>query len=287
MSNKVEENNWYDYPQKIKYWEPDIDYVMFIDENGNSNAINNISKKIVNSEPISDDEKYFTITGCIFEKKHYSKMRNNVRKLKEKYWNDGYYFDTKHNETRYVCLHSREIRMHTGAFNDSLIDYSAFMEDLSNTLKKIKCNIISVSIDLEKYVRKIKEKPVYEAAFDLLLERYVYSTNKHKKGIIMLESRGKEDDKELLKHINEIINIKGTKGIKSKELKDKIDGVYFNPKWYGGYSSTYSGLEIADLFSYPIHQYIKYNKKGSAFEVIEPKINCYPDYKNKGIKIYP
>ena len=79
------------------------------------------------------------------------------------------------------------------------------------------------AIDLEKYVRKIKEKPVYEVAFDLLLERYVYSTNKHKKGIIMLESRGKEDDKELLKHINEIINIKGTKGIKSKELKDKID----------------------------------------------------------------
>ena len=287
MSSKVEKTNWYNYPQKIKYWEPDIDYVMFIDENGNSNAINNISKKIVNNEPISDDEKYFTITGCIFEKKHYSKMRNNVRKLKEKYWNDGYYFDTKHNETRYVCLHSREIRMHTGAFNDSLIDYSAFMEDLSNTLKKIKCNIISVSIDLEKYVREIKEKPVYEVAFDLLLERYVYSTNKHKKGIIMLESRGKEDDKELLKHINEIINIKGTKGIKSKELKDKIAGVYFNPKWYGGYSSTYSGLEIADLFSYPIHQYIKYNKKGPAFKVIEPKINCYPDYKNKGIKIYP
>ena len=287
MSSKVEETKWYDYPQKIKYWESDIDYVMFIDENGNSNAINNISKKIANNEPISDDEKYFTITGCIFEKKHYSKMRNNVRKLKEKYWNDGYYFDTKHNETRYVCLHSREIRMHTGAFNDSLIDYLAFMEDLSNTLKKIKCNIISVSIDLEKYVREIKEKPVYEVAFDLLLERYVYSTNKHKKGIIMLESRGKEDDKELLKHINEIINIKGTKGIKSKELKDKIDGVYFNPKWYGGYSSTYSGLEIADLFSYPIHQYIKYNKKGSAFEVIEPKINCYPDYKNKGVKIYP
>ena len=103
----------------------------------------------------------------------------------------------------------------------------------------------------------------------------------------MLESRGKKDDMNLLNHINDIINIKGTTGIKPNELKNKINGVYFNPKWYGGYSSTFAGLEIVDLFSYPIHQYIKYKEKNKAFKAIEKKIDCYPNYKNKGIKVFP
>ena len=44
--------NWYDKPQKIKNWNIDIDYVMFVDENGNGGKINNIFKKINNNIPI-------------------------------------------------------------------------------------------------------------------------------------------------------------------------------------------------------------------------------------------
>ena len=75
--------------------------------------------------------------------------------------------------------------------------------------------------------------------------------------------------------------------ISSKELKSKIDGVYFNPKWNEEYSSTYVGLEITDLFSYPIHKYVKRNTKDKAFLTFEDKIVGYPNYKNKGIKTFP
>ena len=34
--------NWWDYPQKIQCWKSNIDYVMFIDENGNCSKINDI-----------------------------------------------------------------------------------------------------------------------------------------------------------------------------------------------------------------------------------------------------
>lgn len=288
MNTEVKETKeWFDFPQKINSWEQEIDYVMFIDENGNAGKLQDIFNKIINKIEITDDEKYFTITGVIFEKMNYSIMRNNIRKLKEKYWKNGFYYDTKKNKNKYVCLHSREIRNHTGAFNDKLIDYNKFITDLSNILENINCKIISVTIDLEKYILKNKITPIYDKAFDLLLERYVYATKNHKKGIIMFESRGKNEDKSLLQHTNNIINIKGTEHIKAKELKSKIVGVYFNPKWYGDYSSTYSGLEIADLFSYPIHSTIKYKKNHPSFTTIEKKIDCYPNYKNKGIKIYP
>ena len=103
----------------------------------------------------------------------------------------------------------------------------------------------------------------------------------------MLEARGKEEDKELLEHISKVINKTGTKKISSKELQSKIDGVYFNPKWNEEYSSTYVGLEITDLFSYPIHKYVKRNSKDKAFLTFEDKIDGYPNYKNKGIKIFP
>lgn len=214
-------------------------------------------------------------------------MRNNIRKLKSKYWQNGFYFDSKHKENRYVCLHSRDIRRHDGPFNDKLINYQEFINDLSKILSEIQCKVISITIDLEEYVKENNLENIYQKAFDLLLERYIYATENKKKGIIMLESRGKEEDKILLKHITDTINKKGQRFITSNELKKKIDGIYFNPKWYVGHSSTFAGLEIADLYSYPIHQYIKYNKENAAFKAIESKLNGYPEYKNKGIKLFP
>lgn len=284
MSKEV---NWWDYPQKIKYWNPDIDYVMFIDENGSSGRLNDIAKKIKNNEEIDNDHKIFTITGCIFKRDNYIEGSNMINELKEKYWNNGMYFDTRLQNESYVCFHSRDIRRHDGAFNDGIINHSNFTKDLTNILSKVNCTIISISIDLEKYILKRKKLPIYEIAFDLLLERYIYATDNNKKGIIILESRGKKDDKELLKHINEIINIKGTKGIKTKELNKKIKGVFFNPKWSDDKKATYVGLEITDLFSYPIYQFVKYKKSNPAFEIIVSKINGYPKYKNKGIKLFP
>ena len=119
-----------------------------------------------------------------------------------------------------------------------------------------------------------------------MLERYIYDTGNKKTGIIMLEARGKEEDNNLLEHISKVINKTGTKRINSKELKNKISGVYFNPKWNEEYSSKYVGLEIADLFSYPIHKYIKRNIKDKTFLVLENKLVGYPNYKNKGIKYF-
>ena len=186
-----------------------------------------------------------------------------------------------------LSWHSREIRRHDGAFNDTLIDHTAFTNDLSKTLDKINCTIISVGIDLIEYLKKGNLDNIYEVAFDLLLERYIYVTKNNKKGVIMLEARGKKEDKQLLKHIYDVIYNKGRRNITTNELKSKIIGVFFNPKWNEEYSSTFMGIEIADIFSYPIHQFIKYKKENPAFKVLESKIAGFPDYINKGIKIFP
>ena len=258
---------------------------MCIDENGSSANLTYVLKQILNEKELSDDDKYFTITGCIFTKEEYIYSKKLIKLLKNKYWNNGEFNDAKTKKA--VCFHSRDIRKHNGCFNENVINYTEFMVDLSDTMKDIKCKIISISINLYEYLKKGYTHNVYNVAFDFLLERYIYDTENNKKGIIMLEARGKAEDKELLKHISKVINHTGTKKISSKELKNKIDGVYFNPKWNEEYSSTYVGLEITDLFSYPIHKYIKRNTKDKAFLIFEDKIVGYPNYKNKGIKLFP
>lgn len=278
---------WYDKPTKILEMRKDIDYIMCIDENGSSSNLTYVLKQISNDKPLSEDDKYFTITGCIFAKNDYFHAKRMIQSLKNKHWKDGMFYDSKSKSNRAVCLHSRDIRKRDCAFNESVINYNEFMVDLSNTMKDIKCKIISISINLYEYLKKGYTHNVYNVAFDFLLERYIYDTDNNKKGIIMLEARGKDEDKELLDHISKVVNLTGTKKISSRELKSKIKGIYFNPKWNEEYSDTYVGLEITDLFSYPIHKYIKRDNKDKAFLLFEDKIVGYPNYKNKGIKLFP
>lgn len=278
----IKKTLWYDYPQKINYWDIDIDYVMFIDENGNDGVINDILKKITNNEEVDVNNRYFTITGCIFKKENYLEAKEQFENLKAKYWENGMYYDNKLKENKCVCFHSREIRRRDKAFNDKLIDNNFFLIDLTKTLNNTNCKIISVTIDLVSYLRNGYFQSVYEKAFDLLLDRFVHIIKNGKKAIMMLEARGKEEDKKLLKHIYEVVFNK-----ENSDIKSKLEGVYFNPKWNKEYDSTYLGLEITDLFSYPIHQYIKYNKENPAFKILKLKIDGYPNFNNKGLKIFP
>ena len=280
-------SKWYDKPTKILSMKKDIDYVMCIDENGSSSNLTYVLKQISNEKEISEDDKYFPITGCIFTKEEYTNSKKMIKSLKNKYWENCMFYDSKLKREKCVCFHSRDIRKHDDCFNDSVIDYNEFMVDLTDVMKNIQCKIISISINMHEYLKKGYTHNVYNVAFDFLLERYIYATDNNKKGVIMLEARGKDEDSELLEHISKVINKTGTKKISSKELKSKIDGIYFNPKWNEEYSSTYVGLEITDLFSYPIHKYVKRNIKDKAFLIFEDKIVGYPNYKNKGIKIFP
>lgn len=279
--------HWYDKPTKILSLDSDIEYIMCIDENGSSGNLTYVLKQISNEKQLLDDDKYFTITGCIFTKDGYINSKRQIQLLKNKYWNNGVFYDHKLNREKAVCFHSREIRKHDSCFNDTIINHDEFVIDLSEVMNNIECKIISISINLEEYLKKGYTQNVYNVAFDFLLERYMYETDEKKRGIIMLEARGKDEDAELLKHISKVVNHTGIKKISSKELNFRICGVYFNPKWNEEYSLTYVGLEIADLFSYPIHKFIKRNVKDKAFLMFENKIVGYPNYKNKGIKIFP
>lgn len=279
-------NSWTIRPTAISTWDyKSCDYVMFIDENNNATAVDKVKEKIFNGGAITSDERFFTITGCIFTQVEYAKAKYKFKKLKRKYWNNGMWINPKNNQKQPVCFHSIEIRNSKNAFK--LGDkYNNFVIDLDNTINDTNYIIVSISIDLVEYVLHTSYNlDVYDIAFDFILERFVYEI-RNKKGLIMLESRGKKEDKQLLEHIVERIEC-GFKFIDSKKLKNNITGVYFNPKFNTLTKQPIIGLELADISSYPIHKYVKYGKKDLAFETLERKIRNYPNYNGRGLKIYP
>lgn len=196
-----EKNNWTTKPTTISTWNhKDFEYVMFVDENNNATAVNKIKEKIFNEIEITDDERYFTITGCIFNQKEYAKAKDEFKLLKNKYWKNGIWRNPKTNEEQNVCFHSIEIRNRKNAFklNDK---YNNFVVDLDNVIKNTDYTIISISIDLVEYVLHTSYNlDVYDIAFDFILERFIYEI-KNNKGLIILESRGKKEDKHLLEYI--------------------------------------------------------------------------------------
>lgn len=276
--------NWTNRPTQIKIWENDIDYVMFIDENGNSD-ITHILKKIMKGKEILNDEKFFTVTGVIFTRSSYKIAKDKINAMKDKYWKDGY-FEYK-DKLQKVCFHSREMRRGSGPFNYTLIDYETFMEELSSTISDLDYKIISITINIEDYLKHNYKFDIYNTAMCFLMQRYIYYMPYNARGLIMLESRGKNEDMQLLNEMKHIIFETGIRNITSNELINKIAGIYFNPKWNKVYDDTYTGLEIADLSSYPIHKFVRNKNKDMAFEILEKKFDKYPDYINKGLKIFP
>ena len=276
--------NWTIKPTEIKNWEKNIDYVMFIDENGN-NDISRILQFISQRKNVDINDRFFTITGCIFKKNDYKVAKDELNNLKNKYWNNGTF--EYNGKIQKVCLHSRDIRKRIGPFSPSLINYDEFINELSKLIERLKYTIISVSINKEDYLLKHYNYNVYNTAMVFLVQRYIYVMKNNSRGLIMLEGRGKKEDKILLDEMKHIIFDTGIGNISSNELQTKISGIYFNPKWNNNYSDTFSGLEVADLSSYPIHKYIRNNTMDLAFNIIEKKLDKYPNYANKGIKLFP
>ena len=76
-------SKWYEKPTKILLMKKDIDYVMCIDENGSSSNLTYVLKQISKDKEVSEDDKYFTITGCIFYKERIYVLKKNNKVIEK------------------------------------------------------------------------------------------------------------------------------------------------------------------------------------------------------------
>ncbi|MBU3851251.1 MAG: DUF3800 domain-containing protein [Candidatus Paralactobacillus gallistercoris] len=282
---------WRNRPTKIDEVDKKINYIIAMDESGTP-TLKGIQRKIKNNEQMQDNDRFFTLSACAFNVNNFYNAKDEVMKIKNKYWPDGKYQNAR------VCFHATEIKRHNRNTSFDLPNdtYNLLVNDIKELLHCAPMKIFSATIDKYKHVEKYafeysnpKIKPYYpyDLCVKFLLERLMMFLKPRETCVIILEARGKKEDKELLYKIKDIID-HGSGYLDSSRF-NKIQGVYFNPKWNNSNKEkSYWELELADLCCFAInHHFFNPNNIESTFINIEPKLYEYPNYMGKGLKFFP
>lgn len=255
----------------LKNWPDNINYILFVDESG-TEGLNNIDLNY----PI------MVLCGCLIDKENYQFLKKYFQLLKKEFWPPNGKFKNKD-----VCLISNHIRREKGPFGPQFLSKetkSNFYEKLNDIIQGVIFQIFASIIDKKKLCEKYRN-PVnpYNIAFKFIIERAIYNC-KNKKMLIVIESRGKKENKNLISIYDDFKN-NGTEFVNPYQFKKTINDIKFLPKW-SSEGEVYSGIELADLCAYPIGtSYLGRINKAS--EIIIPKIFNYPEHLGYGLKIFP
>lgn len=266
--------------EEFSSFDGEYDSVACFDENGASSAFYKIFECISKGLPVDENIRYFTLTCCLFSKKDYLFSKDIIAKLKRQYFKK---------ETEPVVLHTRDIKKRNKPFN--LIDkkYGRFISSLSTVIDLIRCKIISVTFDLVSYVNQSYKYDPYEVAIDIILQVMLKNIKKNQKVALVFESRGKNEDKELYKHLYKILHITGIKNTSFSVIKSHFNQVFFNRKLSSSGEFAYPGIEMADLCSYPIHRYVRFNREAEDYLIVKKKLIGYYEGANSiaGLRKFP
>ncbi|MCU4798343.1 DUF3800 domain-containing protein [Bacillus cereus] len=262
--------DWRDKPIPLLDWPSNIDYILFVDENG-----------VPNLKNVEPENKWFTITGLLFDKEQCRLLKDEMTNLKLKYWDNGTF-----NKKR-VVFHSRDIRKKTGPFNPKLINYEEFNSELRLILKKLDYKIFSSSINKELHISQYAYPyPAYNFCLEFILERFaMYLCRCNKEGLIVVESRGKKENMVLLNSAVSVLD-NGNRYLEKQKFRN-VKGVYFNPKRTINNRLSFPHLEAADLIGYEIYSYIKNDKPSVLFTEVEKNLYNYPNFSGYGMKVFP
>ncbi|HRZ32816.1 MAG TPA: DUF3800 domain-containing protein [Flavobacterium sp.] len=246
---------------------PSKKYFLFIDESGDHGLVT-----LDTSFPV------FLLCGLLTSEDNYSDLKNNINSIKNTFWGK-----------KEVILHSRDIRKCEKEFQIlfNLELKSEFYKRINQVIEEGKYRILASAINKEKYIKTYGKlsNDVYELALSFIIERAIFSLDEIK-GItkqleIVIEKRGKKEDKKLEEHFQRLI-ARGTGFVSAERLEEVNLKITFKDK-----KENINGLQLADLVAYPIARYVIEPKRANpAFEKLEPKI-YKKNGKRYGLKIFP
>jgi len=244
-------------------------YYFFLDETGD-HGLDFIDKNF----PL------FLLCGCLLREDHLADIEKKVHAFKLKYF-----------KTANVVLHSREIRRCEGSFQ-ILFDLEVkaqFYNDLNSILSTGDYLLIGAGINKEEHVKRYGRgaKDPYALSLSFIIERLVFCLDKldsHSTVEIVVEERGRKEDRMLLSHFNATLD-KGTYYVSSERLKKKFVRFDFIAK-----RGNNTGLQIADLCAYPLaRNLLNPEEPYVPFTIIKNKIysNDKGEYLGWGLKVFP
>ena len=242
---------------------PHGEYIIYADESGDHSM-----SDVYKSYPV------FILAFCIFSKREYiTGVVQSIKEFKFTFWG--------HDMT---VLHSSKLRKQLEDFQ-FLNDPGKrvyFIEKLNVTIEHLPFEIVCMGID-KRHVMEPDFQPSnpYELSVKYCIEevyQFLQEKNQHHKLThIIIESRGKKEDKDLASALEKII-----------ETNESLQAVYPIRIIFADKKTNSVGLQVADLVAYPIGRFlVAPEQKNLAFEIVERKFRKYPNHLGKGLKIFP
>lgn len=244
-----------------------MNYYLFIDETGDHGLTT-----------LNPDFPLFLLCGTLFPNSAYEQLSNEFNLIKQKLWGN-----------KSVVFHSRDIRKCEKEFV-VLFDLDKkqwFYQSINNVVENCDYVVFASAIKKDKYIKRFGKlsNDVYELALSFIIERAIFFLDEKnediKKLFIVIEKRGKKEDKKLSEHFQRLM-ARGTGYVGAERLKNYSLTIHFKDK-----KENVNGLQFADLAAYPIARFvIEPSRANPAFDVISKKLYC-KNGKRYGLKIYP
>jgi hypothetical protein len=242
-------------------------HYLFIDESGDHGLT-----------VINPDFPVFLLCGVVVSEIEYEHIRQSINIIKHTFWNN-----------KEVIFHSRDIRKCEKEFS-VLFDLDKkrlFYTELNKVLSGSHYTLIASAIRKDNYIRQFGKlsNDVYELALSFIIERSIFFLDdlrdKEKTLEIVIEKRGKKEDKKLDEHFQRLLS-RGTGFVSAERLNAYRLTITFKNK-----RENINGLQLADLVAYPTARYVMEPERANpAFEIIETKLYTKKG-KRYGIKVYP
>lgn len=249
-------------------------HLMYIDESGDTIPLSQKGKK------------FLVLTGCILHESSYQEIESGFRSIKTNYYQDPD-IEVKSNFLRYA---NPELPENSPLKLNSREKYDELEKTVAEFMRSLPVTLYSVVIDKELYWNLYPSQNPYNIAYVFLLERFQkYLKSEKSLGICIIDPREGQVEKHFIG--NELSEIHNKMRWQSSSLWSKCPSIV--EKLLFSQSDKTVGIQLADLFCYPVFNVFEYNKKAEEYwrynELSEAKL--FRDKTGKldgyGLKVFP
>lgn len=248
-------------------------YLMYIDESGDTVPLSQAGKK------------FLVLTGCIIQENQVTVIENKFRPIKYKYYQD-YAIEIKSNFLRYA---NPDLSEKSPLKLNYRQKYDELEKDVADLLKEFDIVLYSIVIHKESYWEQYPAQNPYHIAYIFLLERFQkYLKMKQALGICIIDPREGQTEKHFIG--NELSSLHETMrhedGAVWRRCPNIVEKLLFSQ------SDKTVGIQVADLYCYPIFHTFEYDKSKDDYwrfrELSYPKLYKHGDIVDGyGLKYFP
>ncbi len=250
--------------------------LLYIDESGDTIPLSQKGKK------------HLVLTGCIIDEADVRNVDEQLRTIKKKYYQNSD-VEIKSNFLRYA---NPDLPQHSPIKLMSRQKYDELEADVATFLKQLPVELISIVIAKEEYWQQYPSQNPYEVAYMFLLERYQKYLAEHDAlGICIIDPREGQVEKHYFgDEISDLHEKMRRSGKQEGRLWSQCPNVV--EKLLFSQSDKTMGIQIADLFCYPVFHIYEYDKQPSDYwrfnDLTLPKLQRKNDKLDGiGLKYFP